>query len=125
MCMKTDCEKCNKPTWKGCGKHIEQALKDVPEDERCKCPRNLPGSTVAAVKTTEEIKNAVEIKTEETKNAAEVKTEESKNVAKVQTEEAKAEETKHATAEIKTEETKAETTADNKVKVEEKKEKED
>ena len=23
----------------GCGMHIEQALKDVPKDERCQCPR--------------------------------------------------------------------------------------
>lgn len=45
MCMKTVCDKCDKPTWKGCGKHIEQALKDVPEDERCKCPRDSPAST--------------------------------------------------------------------------------
>jgi len=35
--MKTTCETCGKPTWKGCGNHIEQALKDVPVDERCKC----------------------------------------------------------------------------------------
>ena len=51
MCMKTDCDKCDKPTWKGCGKHIEQALKDVPEDERCKCPRD---STTNIKKTEEE-----------------------------------------------------------------------
>jgi hypothetical protein len=42
MCMKVDCTRCEKPTWKGCGKHIEQALKDVPEDERCQCPRDVP-----------------------------------------------------------------------------------
>ncbi|KAL5962955.1 hypothetical protein TSMEX_009322 [Taenia solium] len=39
MCYKTICENCGKPTWKGCGKHIETALKDVPVSERCKCPR--------------------------------------------------------------------------------------
>ena len=26
MCMRTVCGECNKPTWKGCGKHIEKAL---------------------------------------------------------------------------------------------------
>jgi hypothetical protein len=41
--MKVDCETCGKPTWKGCGQHIEQALKGVPVDDRCKCPK---GSTV-------------------------------------------------------------------------------
>lgn len=42
MCMKIECAKCDKPTWKGCGKHIEQALKDVPAEERCQCPKDLP-----------------------------------------------------------------------------------
>lgn len=37
MCYKTTCSKCNKPTWAGCGNHIEQALKDVPVQDRCKC----------------------------------------------------------------------------------------
>lgn len=50
MCMKTECDKCEKPTWKGCGKHIEQALKDVPVDERCKCPRDSPASTTTEMK---------------------------------------------------------------------------
>jgi len=71
--MKTDCEKCDKPTWKGCGKHIEQALKDVPEDERCKCPRDLPASTTTETKkvettaTSEESKVEITATTEETK----------------------------------------------------------
>lgn len=45
MCMKATCEKCGKPTWKGCGQHIEQALKDVPVGERCKCPRGQSGQS--------------------------------------------------------------------------------
>ena len=39
MCYKTTCTKCNKPTWAGCGNHIETALKDVPEQDRCKCKK--------------------------------------------------------------------------------------
>ena len=27
MCRKITCEACKKPTWAGCGKHIEAALK--------------------------------------------------------------------------------------------------
>jgi len=42
--MKVDCSTCGKPTWKGCGQHIEQALKDVPVDERCQCPRDSTGN---------------------------------------------------------------------------------
>ncbi|RNA11629.1 hypothetical protein BpHYR1_008456 [Brachionus plicatilis] len=34
MCFKTTCPKCSKPTWAGCGNHIEQALKDVPPQDR-------------------------------------------------------------------------------------------
>ncbi len=78
MCMKTDCSTCGKPTWKGCGKHIEQALKDVPEDERCKCPRDTCETTASAIKKTEETKTVNEVKAEETKNDTEIKTEETK-----------------------------------------------
>ncbi|EGG16907.1 hypothetical protein DFA_07888 [Cavenderia fasciculata] len=40
MCRRVDCGKCTKPTWAGCGQHIESALSGVPVDERCKCPRS-------------------------------------------------------------------------------------
>lgn len=68
MCMKTECDKCEKPTWKGCGKHIERALKDVPEDERCKCPRESTGSVAPEEKKpTEEATTTTETDTAETK----------------------------------------------------------
>jgi hypothetical protein len=37
MCHRTQCRSCGKPTWSGCGNHIEQALAGVPQAERCKC----------------------------------------------------------------------------------------
>lgn len=37
MCSQTTCKNCGKPTWKGCGNHIEQALATVPKSERCTC----------------------------------------------------------------------------------------
>lgn len=37
MCRATTCLKCNKPTWAGCGAHIEQVLGHVPEAQRCQC----------------------------------------------------------------------------------------
>jgi hypothetical protein len=37
MCSRTTCRNCKKPTWSGCGNHIEIALKGVPKSERCKC----------------------------------------------------------------------------------------
>ena len=37
MCKRVTCPTCNKPTWAGCGEHIEQALAGVPKDDRCTC----------------------------------------------------------------------------------------
>jgi hypothetical protein len=42
--MRIDCSACGKPTWKGCGQHIEQALQGVAENDRCKCPRDSPAN---------------------------------------------------------------------------------
>lgn len=35
MCKKVTCAKCGKPTWAGCGQHIEQALAGVAVADRC------------------------------------------------------------------------------------------
>lgn len=35
MCMQVKCPQCGKPTWKGCGAHVEQVLGHVPRDQRC------------------------------------------------------------------------------------------
>ena len=37
MCRRTECPKCGRPTFAGCGMHIEQVLGDVPVDKRCNC----------------------------------------------------------------------------------------
>ena len=37
MCYRTVCPNCHKPTWAGCGDHIEQALQGVAEEDRCQC----------------------------------------------------------------------------------------
>jgi hypothetical protein len=37
MCRRKTCRTCHKPTWAGCGAHIEQVLGDVPKAERCSC----------------------------------------------------------------------------------------
>lgn len=37
MCHKITCNVCHKPTWEGCGDHIDYALHDVPVDDRCHC----------------------------------------------------------------------------------------
>ena len=37
MCVRITCHKCNKPTWDGCGQHIDEALSGVAEADRCVC----------------------------------------------------------------------------------------
>jgi hypothetical protein len=39
MCQRVTCEKCGKPSYVGCGDHVEQVLGDVPPEKRCQCPR--------------------------------------------------------------------------------------
>lgn len=41
MCRRVECSKCHKPSYAGCGMHIEQVLGDVPPAERCTC-RSAP-----------------------------------------------------------------------------------
>jgi len=37
MCQRVQCSTCNKPTYAGCGRHVEQVLGNVPKEQRCKC----------------------------------------------------------------------------------------
>lgn len=37
MCYRVQCSHCGRPTFSGCGAHVEQVLGDVPQDQRCKC----------------------------------------------------------------------------------------
>lgn len=37
MCRAVTCRKCGKPTWAGCGAHVEQVLGHVPTAQRCLC----------------------------------------------------------------------------------------
>lgn len=37
MCHRVNCSKCGKPTWSGCGMHVEEALRGVPKEKRCRC----------------------------------------------------------------------------------------
>ena len=37
MCRRVDCARCGRPTYAGCGAHVEQVLGDVPRAARCQC----------------------------------------------------------------------------------------
>ena len=39
MCYAVKCKKCGKTTWAGCGRHKDSVMEKIPEEERCKCPR--------------------------------------------------------------------------------------
>jgi hypothetical protein len=37
MCQRVTCTNCGKPTFAGCGRHVEQVLGDIPPAQRCRC----------------------------------------------------------------------------------------
>ncbi len=51
MCQRVVCRQCRKPTWAGCGAHIEQALAGVPREARCGCREQ--GTKLAEVPATD------------------------------------------------------------------------
>jgi len=40
MCRRVHCSKCGKPTFAGCGMHVEQVLAGIPLRDRCHCREN-------------------------------------------------------------------------------------
>ncbi len=44
MCQRITCNSCGKPTWAGCGAHVEAALAGVPKDKRCTCREQRSGN---------------------------------------------------------------------------------
>ncbi|MBM4364033.1 MAG: hypothetical protein FJ104_15240 [Deltaproteobacteria bacterium] len=45
MCQRVKCASCGKPTYAGCGRHIEQVLGDVPAEQRCRCRETQTSAT--------------------------------------------------------------------------------
>lgn len=37
MCRRVTCPKCSRPTFAGCGAHVEQVLAGVAPADRCQC----------------------------------------------------------------------------------------
>ncbi len=44
MCQRITCRTCGKPSFAGCGRHVEAVLGDVPRAARCVC-RTAPGTS--------------------------------------------------------------------------------
>jgi hypothetical protein len=49
MCRRTTCRACGKPSYKGCGQHIEQVLADVAAADRCACPPGEKSGLLAMI----------------------------------------------------------------------------
>ena len=58
MCRAVQCNKCHKPTWAGCGAHIEQVLGHVAKSDRCAC-RDASSSKTASTGSTTGITGAI------------------------------------------------------------------
>lgn len=37
MCYREQCKECGRPSYGGCGMHVEQVLGNVPPEHRCQC----------------------------------------------------------------------------------------
>jgi hypothetical protein len=37
MCSQATCSTCGKVTWRGCGQHVDQVMRNVPRERRCRC----------------------------------------------------------------------------------------
>jgi len=48
MCARVTCRSCGKPTFSGCGRHIEQVLGDVKPKDRCHCREDKAAAKATA-----------------------------------------------------------------------------
>ncbi|MBX3312808.1 MAG: hypothetical protein KF906_00685 [Actinobacteria bacterium] len=48
MCSRVECPTCHRPTFAGCGRHVEQVLGDVPRDQRCRCAEQTSAAPASA-----------------------------------------------------------------------------
>ena len=37
MCRRVECSRCARPSYAGCGAHVERVLAEVPPNQRCRC----------------------------------------------------------------------------------------
>ncbi len=44
MCRAITCKQCKKPSWAGCGAHVESVLGHVPTKDRCCCDKSKSAS---------------------------------------------------------------------------------
>jgi hypothetical protein len=37
MCHQVTCRNCGKASWAGCGRHVQQVMAGIPDEDRCAC----------------------------------------------------------------------------------------
>jgi len=37
MCRRVTCSRCGGITWAGCGQHVDQVMRGVKEEDKCRC----------------------------------------------------------------------------------------
>jgi hypothetical protein len=52
MCRRVTCKQCGKPSWAGCGAHVDSVLADVPRSERCRCGEKSASVPASGFKVT-------------------------------------------------------------------------
>jgi hypothetical protein len=48
MCRRVTCRTCRRPTWAGCGHHVDRVMAGVPHAERCPGHPKEPGRGILA-----------------------------------------------------------------------------
>ena len=51
MCSRVECPQCHRPTFAGCGAHVEQVLGNVPKADRCHCREDAKAKTAVTPDT--------------------------------------------------------------------------
>ena len=51
MCRRVECSRCARPTYAGCGAHVERVLADVPPGQRCRCREEQAKGAAASSKS--------------------------------------------------------------------------
>lgn len=51
MCQRSTCKSCGKPSYVGCGRHIEAVLGDVAPEARCRCREAKPVASSGSAPT--------------------------------------------------------------------------
>jgi hypothetical protein len=51
MCRRVTCSVCSKPTYAGCGAHVEQVLAGIAQEQRCQGREGAPPAGCKATQT--------------------------------------------------------------------------